>query len=68
MWSAREEALTLALDDNGTEARWREIEGAVGALADLVEVDDGWRAAFEAAVGEALSAVWSTAPLRLVER
>ena len=57
MWSAREEALTLALDDNGTGARWREIEGAVGALADLVEVDDGWRAAFEAAVGEALSAV-----------
>ncbi len=33
------------------------IEGVVGTLADLVEVDEGWAAAFEAAVGAALGAV-----------
>jgi chromosome segregation protein len=31
--------------------------GVLGALKDLVEVDDGWVAAFEAAVGAALSAI-----------
>ena len=57
VWSARADALALALDERGSGARWREVDGAVGALADLVEVDEGWRAAFEAAVGDALNAV-----------
>ena len=57
VWSARAEALALALDQRGSDARWRELDGAVGALSDLVEVDEGWSAAFEAAVGEALNAV-----------
>ncbi len=33
------------------------VDGVLGTLLDLVEVDDGWQAAFEAAVGEALAAV-----------
>ncbi len=33
------------------------IDGVVGTLLDLVEVDDGWDLAFEAAAGEALAAV-----------
>ncbi len=58
VWTARAEALALALDDRGTtEARWRDVEGAVGLLNELVEVDDGWQDAFEAAVGESLTAV-----------
>ena len=57
VWSARAEALALALDQRGSDARWREVDGAVGALTDLVDVDEGWSAAFEAAVGDALTAV-----------
>ncbi|HTN80160.1 MAG TPA: chromosome segregation protein SMC [Acidimicrobiales bacterium] len=57
VWSARVDALALALDESGRRARWRAVDGAVGALIDLVEVDDGWQGAFEAAVGEALNAV-----------
>lgn len=59
-WSAREEALGLALD----EARQRAgaehlsgLEGVLGTLLDLVEVDPGYEEAFEAAAGEALGAV-----------
>ncbi len=57
VWSARAEALALALDGIASDPRWREVDGAVGALVDLVEVDEGWQAAFEAAVGETLNAV-----------
>ncbi len=57
VWSARAEALALALDQRGSDAQWREVDGAVGALTDLVDVDEGWSAAFEAAVGDALTAV-----------
>jgi chromosome segregation protein len=59
-WSARVEALTLALD----EARQRAgaehlsgLDGVFGTLLDLVEVDAGWEECFEAAAGEALGAV-----------
>jgi len=59
-WSARVEALSLALD----EARQRAgaehlagLDGVLGTLLDLVEVDPGWEDAFEAAAGEALGAV-----------
>ncbi len=59
-WSARVEALTLALD----EARQRAgaehlagLDGVLGTLLDLVEVDPGWEECFEAAAGEALGAV-----------
>jgi len=59
-WEARVEALALALD----EARARtgaehlaDVDGVLGALVELVEVDAGWEKAFEAAAGEALGAV-----------
>jgi chromosome segregation protein len=59
-WQAREEALALALDEAraraGTDAV-SEVEGVLGILLDLVEVDEGWEAAFEGAAGEALSAI-----------
>jgi chromosome segregation protein len=59
-WSARAEALSQALDEARARAGARHlanVEGALGALLELVEVDDGWQAAFEAAAGEALAAV-----------
>ena len=37
--------------------RLADIDGVLGTLLDVVEVDVGWEAAFEAAAGEALSAV-----------
>lgn len=59
-WNARAEALSLALADAhqraGTE-RLHGLEGVLGTLADLVEVDPGWTEAFEAATSEALGAV-----------
>ncbi|HUP68275.1 MAG TPA: chromosome segregation protein SMC [Acidimicrobiales bacterium] len=59
-WSARVEALTLALDASRARAgveRLGDVAGVVGTLLELVEVDPGWQAAFEAAVGEAVAAV-----------
>ena len=57
-WSARVEALALdeARSRAGTE-RLAGIDGVLGTVLDLVEVDAGWESAFEAAVGEALAAV-----------
>ena len=58
-WRARVEALVQARD----EARARSgmevltgVTGVLGALGDLVTVEEGWEAAFEAAAGEALAA------------
>ncbi len=54
------EALSLALDEARARAgaeRLAAVDGVVGTLLDLVEIDEGWEAAFEAAVGEALAAV-----------
>ncbi len=59
-WSARVEALALALDEARARAgaeRLAGVEGVVGTLLELVEVDEGWEAAFEAAAGEAIAAV-----------
>ena len=59
-WVARAEALALALDEARAAAgaeRLASLEGVLGTLLDLVEVDDGWESAFEAAAGEALAAV-----------
>ncbi len=59
-WLARADALALALDEARSRAgaeRLADVDGVVGTLLDLVEVDAGWEAAFEAAAGEALAAV-----------
>jgi chromosome segregation protein len=59
-WTARAEALTMALDAARSRAgaeRLVDVDGVVGTLLDLVDVDEGWEAAFEAGAGEALSAV-----------
>jgi chromosome segregation protein len=59
-WSAREEALAQALDEARARAGVERLAGScgvVGTLLELVEVDDGFAAAFEAAAGEILAAV-----------
>src|SRR5690606_30151784 len=59
-WTARADALALALDQARAAAgaeRLAAVDGVVGTLLDVVEVDAGWEAAFEAAVGEAVAAV-----------
>jgi chromosome segregation protein len=59
-WRARVEALALALDEARARAgaeKLSGVDGVLGTLLDLVEVDEGWEAAFEAAAGEALAAV-----------
>lgn len=64
-WRARAEALALALDEARSKAgteRLAGIEGVVGTLLDVVEVDPGWEAAFEAAAGDALAAVVVDSP------
>lgn len=59
-WQARAEALAQALDEArvkaGAEALASEA-GVLGTLLDLIDIDEGWEAAVEAAVGEALTAV-----------
>ena len=62
-WDARREALSLALDearDQSGAERLVGIEGVLGTLVEVVEVDRGWEAAFEAAAGEAIAAVIAT--------
>ena len=59
-WSARADALASALDAARAEAgveRLAGIDGIIGTLLDVVSVDPGWEAAFEAAAGEAIAAV-----------
>ena len=59
-WLARAEALAMALDEARSRAgadRLAGREGVVGTLADLIEIDPGWEAAFEAAAGDALAAI-----------
>ena len=58
--AARAEALERALSDlqgAGGRELLREVDGVVGSLVDLVEIDDGWDAAFEAAAGAGVAAV-----------
>ena len=57
---ARRDALAQALDEARARAgaeRLAGVDGVVGTLLELVEVDDGWGDAFEAACGEAIAAV-----------
>jgi chromosome segregation protein len=59
-WTARTDALAMALDEARSRAgaeRLSAVEGVIGTLLDLVDVDPGWEAAAEAACGEALAAV-----------
>jgi chromosome segregation protein len=59
-WTARADALALALDQARARAgaeRLAAVEGVVGTLLDVVQVDPGWEDAFEAAAGEAIAAV-----------
>ena len=59
-WAARVETLSQALDEARARAgaeRLAEISGVVGTLLDLVEVDEGWEPAFEAAAGESVAAI-----------
>jgi chromosome segregation protein len=59
-WSARAEALALALDAARARAGAEQlatVPGVLGTLFDMLEIDSGWEAAFEAAAGDALSAV-----------
>ncbi len=57
---ARAEALERALAElqgAGGRELLRDIDGVVGSLVDLVEIDAGWEAAFEAAAGAGVAAV-----------
>lgn len=59
-WLARAEALALGLDEARARAgveRLAGVAGVVGTLLELIEVDDGYAAAFEAAAGEAVAAI-----------
>jgi chromosome segregation protein len=58
--AARVEALQLALDaarERAGAERLADVDGVLGTLLELVDIDDGWQAAVEAALGEALTAV-----------
>jgi len=59
-WKARVDALTLALDEirarSGAELL-DDIDGVLGPLLDLVEIDEGYEAALAAAIGDAAHAV-----------
>ena len=64
-WSARAEALELALDEARSRAGAEHLaglEGVVGTLLDVIEVDDGWETAVEAALADALAAVVVESP------
>lgn len=59
-WVARADALRLALDEARSKAgaeRLAGVDGVLGTLLDLVDVDAGWEVAFEAAAADALGAV-----------
>ncbi len=59
-WTARREALAMALEESARPVPDEVLAasgGALGLLGDLVEVDDGLEAAFAAAVGDAINAV-----------
>jgi chromosome segregation protein len=58
--AARAEALERALHDlqgAGGRELLRGVDGVVGSLLDLVEIDEGWEAAFEAAAGAGVATV-----------
>ena len=58
--AARAEAAERALRDlqgAGGRELLRDVDGVVGSLVDLVEIDEGWEAAFEASAGAGVAAV-----------
>ena len=58
-WRARVDALALAMGDVRARSGMEILAGSagvLGALGELVAVEEGWEAAFEAAAGEALAA------------
>ncbi len=58
--AARTDALALAVDQARARAgaeRLEGVDGVVGTLVELVDVDEGWEAAFEAAAGQTLASV-----------
>jgi len=58
--AARAEALARALSElegSGGREALAGVDGVVGSLVDLVEIDAGWEAAFEAAAGASAAAV-----------
>ena len=58
VWGARADALAQALDNGRADgADLDHVTGVVGRLSELVTVDPGWEAAFEAAAAEVLGAV-----------
>ncbi len=59
-WRARAEALNMALESARERAGAEHlagVDGALGTLLDLVEIDAGWESSVEAALGDALLAV-----------
>jgi chromosome segregation protein len=59
-WKARADALQLALEAARARAGAEHlagVPGALGTLLDLVEIDEDWQPAVEAALGDALLAV-----------
>ena len=64
-WGARAEALNLALESARARAGAEHLAGVedvLGTLLDLIDIDSGWEAAVEAALGEALDAVVVASP------
>ncbi|MDA0298073.1 MAG: AAA family ATPase [Actinobacteria bacterium] len=56
--ASRAESLQLTLDANGTSAAsLRDIEGTLGALSGMIDIDTERRVAVQVALGDALSAV-----------
>ena len=56
--ASRAESLQLTLDANGTSAQsLREVEGTLGALSGLIDIDSERRVAVQVALGDAMSAV-----------
>ena len=72
--SARAEALEQALDSVRSQAgadHLRGVDGALGTLLDLIEIDPGWETAVESALGESVAAVVvsdAAAARRAIER
>ncbi|MEO5901055.1 MAG: hypothetical protein ABIR68_13155, partial [Ilumatobacteraceae bacterium] len=64
-WLARADALRLALESARAKAGADHlvgVDGVLGTLLDVIEIDPGWEPAVEAALGEALQAVVVASP------
>ena len=59
-WVSRADALSEALDQARKSSGLEEIselEGVIGTLLELIEIDEGWEAALEAAIGSSFASV-----------